>query len=489
MEVFSLLLLISFILYLFWRTGRRSKQFPPGPRPLPLIGNLLQFDMRNPLKDFDKLAQKYGPIFSLHMGGTLFVFVHGFPLVKEVLVTRGTEFAGRPQNPVIEVITKRKGIISVPYGQVWKEQRRFSLMVLRNFGLGKRSVEERILDEATVLMQSFEENMREPFDPFCFIDNAVTNIISNFLFGKRFGYDDHSLRNILDLVHQNMKLAAGLWAQLYNAVPLVRGLPLPHQTILNNAVKVMAFFSKELEEHKATLVSGEHRDYIDAYLEEMQKPENKGSSFEEEGLFIILSDLFIAGSETTSSTLLWALLYMMTFPEVQEKCQAELDAVLGNNSDIKYEDRDKLPYTNAVIHEIQRFANVVPLGVAHAPIKDMQLWGYTIPKEASVITNLISVHRDQSQWKYPYEFNPSNFLNEKGEFVKSEAFLAFSAGPRGCLGVSLARMELFLFFTSILRKFKLVWPDGSKVPDLTASYGITLSPPAFKMAIKCRRQT
>ncbi|XP_077166725.1 cytochrome P450 2J2-like [Paroedura picta] len=488
MEVFSAFLLLSFVLYLFWKTGR-SKQLPPGPRPLPLIGNLLQFNLHNPLKDFDKLAQKYGPLFSLQMGGTRFVFVHGFSLAKEVLVTKGTEFAGRPLNPTIEVLTKRKGVISAPYGQAWKEQRRFSLTVLRNFGLGKKSVEEKILDEASYLMQNFEERMQEPFDPFCFVDNAVTNIISVLLFGKRFVHEDNSLRNILDVVHENMKLAAGFWAKLYDAVPLVRGLPLPHQKIFNNMKKVFAFFSEELEEHRATLVPGEPRDYVDAYLEEIQKSEDKGSSFEEEGLMIIIADLFVGGAETTSSTLLWALLYMMVFPDIQEKCHEELDAVLGSNPCIKYEDRDRLPYTNAVIHEVQRFANVVPLGVPHAPIKDVQLLGYTIPKDTTVVTNLISVHRDESQWKYPLEFNPSNFLNEKGEFVKPEAFLPFSAGPRVCLGMNLARMELFLFFTSILRKFQVAWPDESKAPDLTPQFGITQSPAPFKVALKCRWQT
>ncbi|XP_015285195.1 PREDICTED: cytochrome P450 2J2-like [Gekko japonicus] len=370
-------------------------------------------------------------------------------------------------------------LISVPYGKAWKEQRRFSLTVLRNFGLGKKSVEERILDEATYLLQSFEERKREPFDPFCLVNHAVTNIISTLLFGKRFGYDDDSLKNVLDLVHENMKLAAGFWAQMSKISTK------PYNSVNGNTAD-KPFLTEEQEEHRATLVPGQHRDYIDAYLEEIQKSEDKGSSFEEEGLIIILIDLFVAGSETTSSTLLWALLYMMMFPEVQEKCQAELDTVLRNNPCIKYEDRDRLPYTNAVIHEIQRFANVVPMGVPHAPIKDVQLLGYTIPKDTTVITNLISVHRDESQWKHPYEFNPSNFLNEKGEFVKSEAFLAFSAGPRGCLGVSLARMELFLFFTGILRKFQVMWPDESKAPDLTPCYGVTLSPAPFKVALKCR---
>ncbi|KAL8194653.1 UNVERIFIED_CONTAM: hypothetical protein K2H54_028003 [Gekko kuhli] len=108
-------------------------------------------------------------------------------------------------------------------------------------------------------------------------------------------------------------------------------------------------------------------------------------------------------------------------------------------------------------------------------------------RDTTVITNLISVHCDESQWKYPHEFNPSNFLNEKGEFEKPEAFLAFSAGPRGCLGENLARIELFLFFTNILRRFQILWPDETKAPDLRPNFGVTLSPSSFKVALKCRQ--
>ncbi|XP_025032926.1 vitamin D 25-hydroxylase-like [Python bivittatus] len=104
-----------------------------------------------------------------------------------------------------------------------------------------------------------------------------------------------------------------------------------------------------------------------------------------------------------------------------------------------------------------------------------------------VFVNLHSAHFDESQWKFPDEFSPSNFLNEKGEFVKLEAFLAFSAGPRVCVGENLARVELFLFFTSILRNFQLSWPDKSQAPDFTPRLGITQSPSRFKVLLKCRQ--
>nr|XP_020661376.1 cytochrome P450 2J2-like isoform X2 [Pogona vitticeps] len=491
MEVFSWLLVLSIILYYFRKRGR-PKDFPPGPRPLPFIVNIFllafQRGFLNPLKQFQKLTKQYGPVFSLYSGRKPMVFIQDWRLAKEVLLTKGIEFADRQTNPIFEVINKKKGIIMAPYGQAWKEQRRFSLMVLRNFGLGKKSMEERILAEATYLIQAFTENMKAPFDPFCFTDRAVMNIISSIVFGKRFEYEDATLRNVLDLLHQNMKLLSGPWALLYNEVPLLRRLPLPHKTLFENVQKVFAFYTKELDKHKATFVPGEHRDFTDAYLDKLQKPEKKGLSFDDENLLIVVSDLFLAGSETTARTLQWGLLYMMAYPEIQEKCQQEMDAVLGNNACLKCDDRERLPYTNAVIHEILRFSSVVALGLAHAPIKDMMLSGYVIPKGTAVVINIHAIHHDESLWKSPNKFDPSNFLNEKGEFVKPEAFLAFSAGPRVCLGENLARMELFLFFTSMLRNFQVSWPDESSAPDCTPQFHGVLAPLPFKVSLKQRQQ-
>ncbi|XP_072836631.2 cytochrome P450 2J2-like isoform X5 [Pogona vitticeps] len=491
MAVFSWLLVLSVILYYFGKRGR-PKDFPPGPRPLPFFGNVFQLGFqkgfRNPLKYLQKLTKQFGPVISFYPGTKPIVFIQDLRFAKEVLLTKGIEFAGRPDNPIIDYINKKKGIIMAPYGQAWKEQRRFSLMVLRNFGLGKKSMEERILVEATYLIQAFTENMKAPFDPFCFTDRAVMNIISSIVFGKRFEYEDATLRNVLDLLHQNMKLLSGPWALLYNEVPLLRRLPLPHKTLFENVQKVFAFYTKELDKHKATFVPGEHRDFTDAYLDKLRKPEKKGLSFDDENLLIIVSDLFLAGSETTARTLQWGLLYMMVYPEIQEKCQQEMDAVLRNNACLKYEDRERLPYTNAVIHEILRFSSVVPLGIEHASIKDMLLSEYLIPKGTEVVINLHSIHHDESLWKSPNKFDPSNFLNEEGEFVKPEAFLAFSAGPRVCLGENLARMELFLFFTSMLRNFQVSWPDESSAPDCTPQFHGVLAPLPFKVSLKQRQQ-
>ncbi|XP_078525445.1 cytochrome P450 2J2-like isoform X2 [Lissotriton helveticus] len=429
----ALMLLVAVVLsFLFWHVARPSR-FPPGPWTLPVIGNLLQFNAKDPLKDLNTFAERYGPVYSLYFGTVPVVFVHGLQAIKEVLVTRGLEFADRPENPITDATSKRKGIVSAQYGRSWKEHRRFTLSTLRNFGLGKKSMEEKILEETSYLLQYFKNNMGAPFDPCFALDNAVSNIMCSIVFGKRFEYDDPLFQRMIGLIHERVKSITGVWAQIYNAIPLVRRLPLPHQTILKNAETVDAFLRSIQEEHKKTFIPGKPRDYIDCYLEEMEKQQQRHGGetvFDDENLTACLYDLFLAGTKSTSTTLLWGFLYMMAFPDVQERCHKEIEKAIGDSKQLNYDDKEKMPYMQAVLQEIQRFATVVPLGVSHAPSKEVSISGYVIPKGTAVVTNISSIHYEESLWKFPHEFNPSNFLNDKGEFEKPEAFMPFAAGDQ-----------------------------------------------------------
>ncbi|XP_075045022.1 cytochrome P450 2J4-like [Mixophyes fleayi] len=485
MELSTALLLGLVLLGLLWWKWPRPKGFPPGPPALPVMGNMLQMDFTNPLKALRKFFKVYGPVYSIYLGFTQAVVVRGIKDLKEVLVNKGVEFADRPHNRLIEAISGTRGLVAAPYGQSWKQHRRFTLSTLRNFGLGKKSMEERICEESSYLIQEFKKNTNALIDPHLVIDNAVSNIICSIVFGRRYDYDDPTFRDILNLVHENMKMAASIWSQLYNAFGFVRHLPLPHQKIFRNVKVVFGFLRKVLEEHKRTRDPRQPRNYIDCYLDELDKEqqESNKSTFNDENLFTCVTDLFIAGTETTAASLEWCLLYMMTYPDIQEKCREEINKIRGDREHLDYEDRMMMPYTQAVLQEVQRCASVVPLGVAHAPIKDVQLNGYTIPKGTLILTDLSSVHYDESQWKYPHEFNPENFLNKEGELVKVDSFLPFSAGPRSCLGENLARMEIFLFFTSILTHFKLCCPDTKSPPDCTPVFGLSHTPKRFLMRL------
>ncbi|XP_071058936.1 cytochrome P450 2J2-like isoform X2 [Pseudochaenichthys georgianus] len=218
--------------------------------------------------------------------------------------------------------------------------------------------------------------------------------------------------------------------ELYNSFPwLMRRLPGPHQTVQHIWDDVKDFIRVEIKKHKQNLDPSDPRDYIDCFLNEIQKGKGKAdNTFDEENLVGSAWDLFLAGSETTSTTLRWAFLFMAKYPEMQTKVQAEIDRVIGQSRHPSMEDRANLPYTDAVIHEIQRMGNIVPLNLPHVTNRDVQLGGYTIPKGVTIIPNLTSVLYDKNEWETPNTFNPGHFLNKEGKFVTQAAFIPFSAG-------------------------------------------------------------
>uniref|UniRef100_A0A3B4AM51 Cytochrome P450, family 2, subfamily X, polypeptide 9 n=1 Tax=Periophthalmus magnuspinnatus TaxID=409849 RepID=A0A3B4AM51_9GOBI len=440
---FLLWLIICFFIIQF--KSRRPKNFPPGPITLPLLGNLHNLSLDNPLQDFER----YGNIYSLYLGSKPMVMLCGVQAIKEALVNKAVEFAGRPQDMYVNITTESKGVILADYGPRWKEHRRFALMTLRNFGLGKQSMEERILAELQHTSADLESSIGKFLSPQVMFHNASSNIICQVLFGMRFDYNDWTMKEIVRCFTENAKLANGPWAMVS----------------LNNHNKLYLNLGSNQGENTFN---------------------DPDSTFSEDLLSMYSLDLHFAGTDTTSNTLLTGFLYLMTNPDIQERCQAEIDRVLEGKDKACFEDRHNMPYVQAVIHEMQRIANTVPLSVFHNTTKDTEVMGYTIPKGTMVIPNLSSVLSEEGQWKFPRGFHPENFLNDQGEFVKPEAFMPFSAGPRMCLGEGLARMELFLITVTLLRKFKFIWPEDAGEPDYTPVYGVTLTPKPYFMKVQLR---
>ncbi|NXN61273.1 CP2H2 protein, partial [Rynchops niger] len=162
---------------------------PPGPITLPIVGNILQLNLWNLPESLKKLSKKYGPVFTIYLGPQKVVVLHGYDVVKEALIDQADAFSGRGNLPLLRKLFQGTGIVT-SNGETWRQLRRFALTTLRDFGMGKKTIEERIQEEVHFLVERIRNTREQPFDPSNFLIHAVSNVICSIIFGDRFDYED-----------------------------------------------------------------------------------------------------------------------------------------------------------------------------------------------------------------------------------------------------------------------------------------------------------
>ncbi|XP_004680659.1 PREDICTED: cytochrome P450 2C9-like isoform X2 [Condylura cristata] len=423
--IVALVLCLSCLILLsLWKQTSERAKLPPGPMPLPIIGNILQLNVKDISKSVSNLSKTYGPVFTLYFGMKPTVVLHGYEAVKEALIDMGEDFAGRGNFPLAERVSKGNGVVS-SNGKMWKEIRRFCLMTLRNFGMGKRSIEDRIQEEARCLVEELRKTNASPCDPTSILACAPCNIICSIIFQNRFDYKDPVFLNLMKRFNENVSILSSPW---------------------------------------------------------MQEKHNQDLELTLDSLAITVLDLFGAGIETTSTTLRYALLLLLKHPEVTAKAQEEIERVIGRHRSPCMQDKNHMPYMDALVHEVQRYIDLLPVNLPHAVIRDIKFRNYLIPRGTTILTSLTSVLHDSKEFSNPEVFDPGHFLDKSGNFRKSDYFMAFSAGKRACAGEGLARMELFLFLTTILQKFTLKSVVDPKDIDTTPVVnGFISVPPHYQL--------
>ncbi|XP_076858095.1 cytochrome P450 2K1-like isoform X1 [Brachyhypopomus gauderio] len=472
-------LMILLLVYLFSDSNTEQEgNDPPGPKPLPLLGNMLQLDLSRPHLSLRSMSKQYGSIFTVYFGLKKVVVLAGYQTVKQALVNHSEEFGERDISPIFHDINQGFGIL-FSNGENWKEMRRFALNTLRDFGMGKRGSEETILAETSYLRDVFESFDGKPFDTTHPVNCAVSNIISAIVYGSRFEYNDPRFQNMVSRANENIRLTGSASIQLYNMFPWLRVWLKNWKIIMRNREKTLKDIMQIVHSLQETLNPQDCRSLIDCFLVRKlnAKAEEKDTLYHEQNLVQTVGNLFVAGTETTSITLRWGMLLMAKYPHIQDRVHQEIDHVIGGRHPV-VKDRRNLPYTDAVIHETQRLADIIPMSLPHTTTRDVHFQGFFIKKGTCVFPLLSSVLKDETEWEHPDTFNPGHFLDEQGQFIKRDAFMPFSGGRRACLGESLARMKLFLFFTSLLQHFRFTPPPGVSEDklDLTPSVGFTLCP-------------
>ncbi|CAH0546161.1 unnamed protein product [Brassicogethes aeneus] len=487
----ALTLIIIILVVLAYLDTKKPKNYPPGPRWWPLIGSAIEImEARNRtgylFQATAELADKYGPVLGLKFGRDKLIVVYGPEAIREFLSS--DDLAGRPHDEFYRMRTfgKRRGIILVDQN-FWTEQRRFLLRHLREFGFGRKSMSSMIEEEAAHMVEYLKETILHHdsvvFSIETIFNVPVLNTLWKIIAGIRYHPDDERVKHLMAIMSKLFG-TVDMSGALFSRFPILKYIA-PEMSGYNLMVDMHAqiyeVIGKVLKEHKASHNPNDPRDLMDVYLTAL-KSDNPGESFSEQQLMAVCLDMFMAGSETTSNTLTFGILYLILNPDVQAKARDEIDKVIGKERRPNLDDRPHLPYLECVVLETLRMFTGRVFTVPHRALKDTYLNGYLIPKDCQVIANLHGVMmRPESGFDDPEAFIPERFLKD-GKISLPDNYMPFAMGKHRCMGETLARANVFLFLCTMLQNFQFsIVPECP--PDMQMFDGVTPAMKHFKARV------
>ncbi|CAG7726074.1 unnamed protein product [Allacma fusca] len=337
-------ILAALVYNFFFKKKNYAGKTPPGPKGIPILGSLLSISFKPHIR-FGEWVKLYGNIFSVKLANYNFIVISDHKIAKEA--NNNPALIGKPDFVLFNIFADGNYGIFASHGQVWQEQRRFMLRNLRDFGFGKSTMHSLVMEEVNDYVSWLKSQEGQSISLNRKFTLATINSLWMIMTGKRFPQNDPQMTDFLDSSNKVftdlLKSPVVLFfPRLAQAFPKLFGW----NRVLELVDQNMEFIKKPIDEHRKEFSADvPPRDFIDSYLREIEKTDDPKSSFYKKSgdhsLDVVLSDLFGAGSETTSSTLTWAIMYLCKFPEAQKKFKAELDQVVGKSKQPSLDDRKK----------------------------------------------------------------------------------------------------------------------------------------------------
>ncbi|XP_018079581.1 cytochrome P450 1A1 [Xenopus laevis] len=487
------LLTVLLVMSMLWK----KRNSPPGPWPMPIVGNFFQLGDQMHISLTD-MRHKYGDVFQIKLGLMPIVVVSGFETVKTVLLKEGEHFADRPNFYSFSLFSDGKSMtFSEKYGESWKIHKKIMKNALRtlsnestNLSNCSCRLEEYVCAEASDLVQELIDMSAEEvaFDPSSLIVITVANVVCALSFGKRYDHQDKEFLTLIDLNNDLRKAFGG--GLLADFIPILRFIPSPSLKALKKFLQsFQSFIAQCVKDHFASFEENTIRDITDALIQlcKERKSKDKSQQLSDEQIIATVNDIFGAGFDTITSALLWAIFYLLRYPEFQDKIHKEIEEKIGCSRAPRFNDRKDLHYTEAFINEVLRHSSFVPFGLPHCTTVDTKLNGYFIPKGTCVFTNLYQVNHDNTVWKDADMFMPERFLDENGQIIKSltEKVLIFGMGVRKCVGEDVARNEIFVIMATMMQRLKLVKSTKHELDPIPV-YGLTFKPKAYYLVAEIK---
>jgi len=497
MWITILILMICISLFLY-QGSRKLATLPPGLPRYPFIGSGPHL-APNLHVVISQMRKKYGKVFSLYLGNDPFVIVSDFELYKEAMSK--DELLYRPKLGANDDFMfpdehgERRGIMFAN-GQEWQEQRRFTLRNLRDFGFGKVSMESLIQEEVEKCIEMLSQETGKVTKLSLKLNIAILNALWKLLTGEKLEYDSPKSKEIVERFNDMFRSS--------NVGGLIRIFPwlkhiIPDYIGYTNMKKVNETVNKMVEEsyqaHLDTFDSENIRDFTDAYIKQQLdcKHDVDSSFYGNRGklnFISILTNLFAAGSDTTSNTILYTLWYLCKFPNVQKKLHDEIISMVGKSRLPSLNDKPNLSYLEATLNEVQRIVGVAFMGIPRLAKTDITIGNssnekWIIPKNAIFTGALHEMMRDPDYFENPTDFLPERFLDENGKYRPHEKLVPFGIGKRSCPGKTLADTEIFLFVAAFVQRFQFSFPEEFQPPDeIEPEVGFVLCCPPYDMVIE-----
>ncbi|KAK0587506.1 hypothetical protein LWI29_024033 [Acer saccharum] len=452
--------------------------YPPGPRGLPLVGNLPFLDPELHTY-FANLAHRHGPIFKLWLGNKLGIVVSSSALARQVLKDQDTTFANRDV-PTAGLAATYGGrdIVWNPYGPEWRMLRKVCVLkMLSNTTLDSvYDLRRRQLRETVGYMYN---RVGSPVNIGEQMFLTILNVITNMLWGGTVQGNERSN------LGAEFRHVVSEMTRLLGTPNLSDFYPGLARFDLQGVVKKMNGLARKFDEifdvmiDQRLKIDGEggnkagDKDFLQFLLNLKEEGDSK-TPLTITHVKALLMDMVVGGSDTSSNSIEFAMAEVMNKPEIMRKAQQELEEVVGKDKIVEESHIHKLPYLYAVMKEVLRLHPALPLLVPHCPSETCTVGGYTIPKGARVFVNVWEVHRDPSVWENALEFNPERFLNGKWDYSGSDlSYFPFGSGRRICAGIAMAERMFMYSLATLLHSFDWKLGEGEKL-DLTEKFGIVL---------------
>jgi len=484
-------------------------RLPPGPRPLPFIGNKLSIPRRQPWLQFEEWSKQYGPIFTLWIGRKPTLIISDPQVAADLMEKRSNKYSSRPRMVVMgEVYNGNASILTQPYGKAWSIRRKLLHQALnpKALRLYKPTQEAEGVRLAYALLGNPEGYEKE-------LERFTSSVVFCVAYGHRI--DSLQAQVITDRFRfmHNMASLNIPGKYLAETFPILAKVP---ASLAPWKREVQAMGAEEgqanvalLEMVKGEISAARSQDKADVVPDSLSRlllelREQESIPLSETHFSYIPASLFGAGSDTTASTLCSAFLGLVTHPSVLKIAQTELDTVIGPNRTPTFADEAKLPYVQALCKEVLRWRPVAVLGgTPHASTDGDTYKGWYIPPNTTILGNSWAINLNPEYYPDPHRLDPVRFLSDSelaGLGIKEQPYRgqkihpakaghsSFGWGRRICPGADLAANSLYIALAKLLWAYDIEPIEGKQYDIFAYTDGFNVRPQKFECVIRVRSE-